>query len=153
MSSDTKLFKTSTQGTYNRPEIGGYCEVGSSGRRGVSTPPGRFSKNQYLLGLNPTELVVLINLTMHWWYPKQRPFPRPTTIAERMGVDVRTVQRSLSRISELGLIRRIKTGSGASTEIDLDGLVERLGNLALTDPAYLHRAAQAQTTEVATLDV
>jgi hypothetical protein len=100
-------------------------------------------KYQRILGITATELVVLINLTMHWWYPAQRPFPRSTTIAERMGVEVRTIQRAINHLIELGLIKRVKvkTESGDSTVIDLDGLVSQLRKLAVKDAAYMPRFA------------
>jgi len=108
---------------------------------GFQVLPDVLLKNQSDLGIAATELVVLINLTMHWWYPTQKPFPRSTTIARRMGVDVRTVQRSLNRLTALGLIQRIKvkTETGDSIVIDLGGLVSKLRKLAVRDAAYIPR--------------
>jgi hypothetical protein len=110
---------------------------------GFQLLPDVLIKNQSTLELSSTELVVLINLTMHWWYAAQKPFPRSGTIAARMGVEVRTVQRAITHLSELGLIKRIKvqTEDGESSVIDLDGLVSQLCKLAVTDPSYLHRRA------------
>src|SRR4051794_11793815 len=81
---------------------------GEAADAGFQLLPDVLLKNQSLLGLTATELVVLINITMHWWYPAQKPFPRSTTIAQRMGVDARTVQRAIGRLTELGLIRRTR---------------------------------------------
>jgi hypothetical protein len=58
--------------------------------------PDLLLKNQKTLGLNATEMVVLLNVLMHWWHRDQKPFPRSTTIAKRMGITVRTVQRALN---------------------------------------------------------
>jgi hypothetical protein len=122
---------------------------GQAANAGFQLLPDVLLKNQSVLGLTAIELVVLINLTMHWWYPTQKPFPRSTTIAERMGVDVRSIQRALSRLSQLGLIERkkVKTEAGESTVIDLDGLVKQLRKLAVRDPAY--RPRFAATPEIA----
>ena len=79
---------------------------------------------------------------MHWWYPEIKPFPRATTIAERIGIDIRTVQRALKRMEdELGLIRRVKrdASEGFSTVIELDGLVSRLNDFAKNDLSYNYR--------------
>ena len=110
---------------------------------GFQLVPDVLLKNQSVLGITATELVVLLNLTMHWWYPTQRPFPRSTTIAKRMGVEVRTVQRALNHLIELELIKRVtvKTESRESTVIDLGGLVSQLRELAIEDAAYMPRLA------------
>lgn len=112
---------------------------GEAADAGFQLLPDVLLKNQSALGVTATELVVLINLTMHWWYPSQRPFPRSTTIAERMGVEVRTIQRALNRPIELGLIQRVKVKkeAGESTEIELGGLVSELRKLAIKDAAYM----------------
>lgn len=123
---------------------------GEAANAGFQIIPDVLVKNQKRLGLSPTELVVLINLTMHWWYPERKPFPRSRTIAARMGVEVRTVQRALAQLRDLGLIRRekIETPDGSSTVIELNGLVDALSALALEDVAYrsmLSRSAGPQT--------
>jgi hypothetical protein len=117
---------------------------------GFQMVPDVLLKSQAVLGLSATELVVLLNLMMHWWYPEQKPFPRATTIAERMSIEVRSVQRAMARLRELGLIKRekIATEAGERTVIDLGGLVARLGELAVCDVAYRPRlAASAEGME------
>jgi hypothetical protein len=101
---------------------------------GYQLLPDVLLKNQHKSGLTATDLVVLINLTMHWWYPDQRPFPRSHTIANRMGVDVRTIQRTFERLRKLSFVRRVKVGD--SNEFDLHGLADRLGQLARDDSSY-----------------
>lgn len=61
---------------------------------------------QTRLKLTPTDMVVLINLLAHWWDPARAVFPRSTTIAARMGIAKRTVQRSTQKMVKSGLIER-----------------------------------------------
>ncbi len=86
------------------------------------------------LGLRPLTFAVLVQLVSFWWLPAKKPFPSRTTLARRLGVSVRTVQRAIDELDELGLIQRLRRkrrdGGHASTEYDLSGLVERLGQVA-----------------------
>lgn len=122
---------------------------GEAARGGFQILPDVLVKNQAALGLNAVELVVLINLTMHWWYPDQHPYPRSTTIAQRMGVDVRTIQRALAHLGELGLIERIKVTetSGDSAQISLSGLVAKLDKLVRDDPSYQFRTQRTASPD------
>jgi hypothetical protein len=90
--------------------------------------------NQHKLGLSATDLVVLINLTMQWWYRDRLPFPKSATIAKRMGASVRTVQRSLNRLEKLALVEKIPLGQRRA--FDPSALVERLIFIAQHDPAF-----------------
>ena len=56
--------------------------------------------------LTPTDMVVLTNLLAHWWDPARAVFPRSSTIAKRMGVTKRTVQRSTQKMIISGLMER-----------------------------------------------
>src|ERR1700730_6233554 len=66
-----------------------YEKWGEVARGGFQVVPDLLLKNQNALGLNPSELVVLLNVLMHWWYRDVKPFPGPTTISRRMGVTCR----------------------------------------------------------------
>ena len=77
--------------------------------------------------LNPTEMLVLINLLAHWWDPKKPVFPRSTTIARRMGVDLRTVQRATHKMVKAGLIERDKLPDGKRV-FAFDNLAKRLAH-------------------------
>ena len=80
---------------------------------------------QTKLGLTPTDMLVLINLLAHWWNPSAPVFPRTTTIARRMGVNDRTVQRSMSKLARLGLAEKGTDEKGRRT-YQFNGLVKRL---------------------------
>jgi DNA-binding MarR family transcriptional regulator len=70
-------------------------------------------------------MLVLINLLAHWWEPKTPVFPRSTTIATRMGVDLRTVQRATQKMEKAGLIERAKQADGKRV-FSFDVLAKRL---------------------------
>lgn len=115
---------------------------GEAARGGFQIVPDIVLKKQSELGLSATEMLVLLNITSHWWYAEQRPFPRAGTIATRMGVDQRTVQRALKRLEDLGLVRReVEKGKDGRerTVCDLTGLVAKLEKLVETDADYLIR--------------
>jgi predicted transcriptional regulator len=112
-----------------------YAKYGEASIAGFQAVPDLLLKHQCELGLSPTDLAVLLNVLMHWWYPEKKPFPRSTTIAKRMGVTPRTVQRSLQQLEELGLLVREKD-AGGPTYLDPAPLVEKLGALAKKDADY-----------------
>lgn len=81
--------------------------------------------HQAELKLRSEDLNVLLNIMAHWYSPDRWPFPRPTTIAKRMGVSERSVQRSIARMHKLMLINKTKNSDG-KTAYDLTPLVEAL---------------------------
>ena len=112
---------------------------------GYQIVPDVLLKHQSRLGLTARDMLVLLNLSLHWWFPERHPYPRPTMIARRMGVSARTVQRALNRLTELGFIERVRdagnrNGDHPSTVIHLAGLVCELEALAIKDTAYRPRA-------------
>ncbi len=93
--------------------------------------PDVLVRYQGRLGLSPTDVCVLLNLGAHWWYPESQPSPRSQTIAHRMNVHVRMVQRSLSSLKAAGFIDLHK--EGGRRHCDLKPLVKRLEALAERD--------------------
>jgi predicted transcriptional regulator len=83
---------------------------------------------QTKLDLSATDMVVLINLLAHWWDPARAVFPRSTTIATRMGVAKRTVQRSMQKMIKGGLIDRefIEHRDGRRRALQFTRLASRL---------------------------
>ncbi len=84
-------------------------------RFGEAVDPGFFAVpvvltlHQVELGLSSEEVNVLLNLLTHWYDPERMPFPSARTIAKRMGVSERTVQRLLLRMCRKELISKTKT--------------------------------------------
>ena len=97
--------------------------------------PSALIRGQERLGINATELAVLIHLLDHWWEAGKMPFPSKRTIATRLQVGEKTVQRAVARLESGGLIKRNprynpKTKGRTSNEYDLTPLVEALTPIA-----------------------
>ena len=116
-------------------ELPVYAKYGEAAHGGFQAVPDLLLKNQDVLRLSAVDMVVLLNVLMHWWYPQQKPFPRSETISRRMGVTPRTVQRSLQNLEQENLLLREKGRDGRSY-LNPQPLVERLGKLALKDTDY-----------------
>jgi DNA-binding transcriptional ArsR family regulator len=102
---------------------------------GFTAVPNALVRAQDKLGLSATDLVVLLNIVMHWWHRDRRPTPRSTAIAKRSGMGHRTVQRSLKKLERKGLISRVRV-SRDKTEYDLGGLRSQLAAQARSDVWY-----------------
>jgi hypothetical protein len=92
---------------------------GSALAGGWQVIPNVLVRAQTHLGLDAVDVVVLVNMNMHWWQKGDFPFPRPTIIVKRMGIGKRTVERRIEKLVKAGLLERL-----------LDGLVNRLQNAA-----------------------
>jgi hypothetical protein len=107
-----------------------------SGVNGYQLLPDVLLRNQKRLGLGATDLAVLLNITLHWWEsePAKMPHPRPVTIAQRIGVSTRSVERHIARMAKLGLLRwlppQARKDGPSIRPFDLDGLVKKLQEIA-----------------------
>lgn len=107
--------------------------VGESPHTGFVVVPEVLLRGQANLGIRSTEMVVLQNILMHWWRADQKPFPSNESIAKRMGVRTRTVQRAMQTLQQQGLIDREVTRHRddenqtfrSHRRIDLSGLVKK----------------------------
>jgi hypothetical protein len=87
--------------------------------------------------LSPVELLLLIQLVGTWWRRGGMPFPSMATLADRCGVSVRQIQRSITQLEKLRLIMRVtraRKGLRASNAYDLSPLVVRLNEVAKAFP-------------------
>jgi len=100
---------------------------------GFCIVPSLLLKAQRRIGLNPTQLAVLMQLLDHWWDNDRRPFPGKKLLAERLGLSARQVQRHIADLEQAGLVQRTARlgahGGKLSNEYDLTGLVARLKEL------------------------
>jgi len=92
--------------------------------------PSILLQAQGRLGLSPQQMVVLLQLAEHWWKAEGKVFPSKDTIAERIGLSTKQVQRHVKVLEDLKLVKRNKRfseGRGQlSNEYDLSGLVAKL---------------------------
>lgn len=104
--------------------------VVTSAETGFTAVPDILIRSQGQLKLSPTEMVVLLNILLHWWREDEWPFPRISAIADRMDTSRRTVERAIRSLQEKGLVVHRKSeaiGNGpAARRFDLSGLIETL---------------------------
>ena len=100
---------------------------------GFCVVPSLLLRAQRRLGLNPTQLAVLLQLCDYWWESKRRPFPGKKALAQRLGLGPRQVQRYIAELESVGLVQRIERkadhGGKQTNTYDLSGLVDRLKSL------------------------
>jgi predicted transcriptional regulator len=112
----------------------------------TAVPNHLLSINQFLekeKRLTPTELLTLFQILSSWWYADRLPFPSKTTIAKRLGLSPRQIQRALNGLEEKGLIRRIaryyENRGRASNSYDVSQVVEKVSDLAARNPTAFRR--------------
>ena len=100
---------------------------------GFSIIPSLIFRAQRRLGLNPTQLAILLQLADYWWEEGRKPYPSKDTLSQRLGLGPRQIQRHIAALEEAGLVKRIerraKHRGKLSNEYDLSGLVTRLKKL------------------------
>ena len=106
----------------------------TSAETGFTAVPDVLIRSQGQLKLSSTEMMVLLNILLHWWREGEWPYPRVSAISERMGISRRTVERAIRRLQEKGLVvhRRSEVmGNGpAARRFDLSGLIDILRSRA-----------------------
>ena len=69
--------------------------------------PNVILQNQQKLGLDSTDINILLQLLCHWWTADNLPHPGKETVAEYMGVDASTVRRHIAKMEAMGLVKRV----------------------------------------------
>lgn len=104
---------------------------------GFSIIPSLLLRAQQRLGLNPTQLAILLQLADYWWDEERKPFPSKQALSDRLGISPRQIQRYIAELEAAGLVKRIERRAAhqgkLSNTYDLSGLVERLKKL---EPEY-----------------
>lgn len=112
---------------------------------GYSTIPSLIFRAQARLGLSPVQLALLLHLADYWWKRAQMPFPSKATLAERMNLGPRQIQRYLTDLEDGGFIERVERYAGhkgqQSNEYNLTGLVKKLKKL---EPEFSEVKEQAK---------
>lgn len=99
---------------------------------GFLVVPTVLLRNQWQLELSASELAVLLNLLVSWRREDDPPFIQPMTVAKRMGVSQRSVQRHIEALKEKGFVTRVPRGDapeGQQLGYEFSGLIARLREL------------------------
>ena len=92
--------------------------------------PSILLRAQARLLVNSTQMVVLLQLVEHWWTAESKVFPSMATIADRIALTPKQVQRTVDALVAKGLItkkaRRLPGRGKASNEYTFTGLVAKL---------------------------
>jgi len=118
-------------------------------KAGYQILPDALLRGQHLLKLTATDIVVIANLNQAWWFVDQLPYLQPHTIAKRMGISERSVQRSLRRLRKKRFLRQVRKPQPDGTMRyfhDLSGLRAELDQLARRDIRY-SQALQGKSEE------
>lgn len=98
--------------------------------------------------LSPIELLVLIELAATWWKKSELPFPSMATLAARVGVSERQIQRAVTKLEKGQFLNRVKRRSSgiiASNAYDLAPLASVLEDVAKAFPnAFPRKTASAK---------
>jgi predicted transcriptional regulator len=118
---------------------------------GFQVVPNILIRAQNQLGLDPVDVVVLLNLMAHWWEKEDVPFIAPSRIAKRMNVTTRTVERHLKGLEKKGYLGRCKpqrSENGLYTRgYDLQPLVKVLQG-ASKNAVLLRKLQQSQLEDL-----
>ncbi|WP_334007902.1 helix-turn-helix domain-containing protein [Burkholderia orbicola] len=97
---------------------------------GFTVIPAIMLREQHTLRLNDGEMLVAMHMLLAWWEKDRLPYTKSATIAKRMGVTARTVQRHMKGLEEKGCLRKVVDPSDSEkTSFDLAPLVARLQEL------------------------
>lgn len=95
--------------------------------------PSLLLRAQQRLGLNPTQLAVLLQLCDFWWDSGRKPYPSKKALSERLGLSQRQIQRYMEELENAGFVSRVERRAShrgrLTNEYDLSGLVARLKKL------------------------
>ena len=108
---------------------------GDAAALGFFQIPDVLFTSQDKLGIDVTEMVVLLNVLSFWWYDERKPFPKSSTIAQRTGLSPRTVQRTLQKLQQKDILKKTKSDWGYRM-FDPAPLVEKLSVLARRSPKF-----------------
>lgn len=123
---------------------------GKSLGAGFQRLPHALLKNQARLGLSPLDIVIVLNLGIHWWTSENLPHPTIELIAARIGVSRRSIERRLNEMARRGLVARKTYETNDSGKkirrFDLSGLVRAVEYYAIRDPVFIERQRRMDVT-------
>lgn len=66
---------------------------------------------QSRLGISTLGMNIILNLVMHWWEREGHPYPSQESMANRMGVSKRSIQREIAKLCKKGLIKKVSNSA------------------------------------------
>lgn len=106
----------------------------ATGTVGFTMVPTALLRGAGRLQLDPPKFAIVLQLLEHWWDRDRDPFPSKETLATRVKLSPRQVQRHIALLEKQGLVQRIERrapGRGkTSNGYDLSGLVRRVSELS-----------------------
>lgn len=95
--------------------------------------PSVLLQAQARLLINAQQMIVLLQLVEHWWTADGKVYPSKDTLADRIGLTPKQIQRHIKVLEQKGLVQRIprvlKGRGKTSNEYDLSGLVKKLKDI------------------------
>jgi Helix-turn-helix domain len=99
-------------------------------KHGYAGIPSILIQAQRRLGINTTQMNIIVQLLDYWHEPTRRPFPSKKELANRIGVTDKTIQNNIRELQKVGYIfremRRTAVGDWNSSVYHLDGLVAKV---------------------------
>ena len=116
-------------------------------KHGYAGIPSILLRSQHRLGLSPLQMNIIVQLLDYWFDPNNPPFPSKRQLADRIGVNPKSIQNNIRALEQAGYIRRQKRRTAAgdwnSNIYHLDGLVKKVQEL---EPEFT--AAKNQKAEI-----
>jgi len=102
---------------------------------GWTALPISLLSHQKALGLSPVAMNILLHLLSQWWQKENLPYPSQKSIAEKVGLSTRTVQREVLQMKKNRLLKVARTSIHdkkflGRNQYDLSPLVTRLKKLS-----------------------
>lgn len=102
---------------------------------GWTALPISLLSHQKALGLSPVAMNILLHLLSQWWQKENLPYPSQKSIAEKVGLSTRTVQREVLQMKKNRLLKVARTSIHdkkflGRNQYDLSPLVTRLQKLS-----------------------
>ena len=118
---------------------------------GYTGVPSILIRAQSRLGINATQMNIILQLLDYWVEPSRKPFPSKKELASRIGVKSgKTIQINIRELETAGLVRREtrKTAAGDwnSNIYHLDGLVKRVREIEPEFAEEKKKRAEARKT-------
>lgn len=99
-------------------------------KHGYAGIPSILIQAQRRLGINTTQMNIIVQLLDYWHEPSRKPFPTKRDLAKRMGVTEKTIQNNIRDLEQAGYVqremRRTAAGDWNSNIYHLDGLIAKV---------------------------